>query len=252
MWRLLESRSQTVLEDVPALAPGEAHVWFASATAPAHTTAALVGLLGTDERARAESFHREVDRERYVASRGALRILLSRYAGVAPAALTFAYTEFGKPEIPAGAPGAEIAFNVSHSGEKVLLAFDLGPAVGIDIEAHRPDVDVLELARMVFADAERARLADARLELRGTLFYRTWARKEAVLKGCGTGLSGEPKRIVVLGERESADGLVVVDAGADFGKWGVRDIDAGEGYSAAVALPGNDRRSQCFALDWTG
>jgi len=234
------------------LAPGEAHVWSASATAPAQTTAALVGLLHTDERTRAERFHRDVDRERYIVSRGALRILLSRYMGIPPAALAFAYAAFGKPEIAAGTPGAGIAFNVSHSGEKVLLAFDLGPAVGIDIEAHRSDVDVLELSRMVFADAERARLADAHPEIRRTLFYRTWARKEAVLKGCGTGLSGEPKCIVVLGERETADGLVGVDAGARFGIWGVRDIDAGEGFSAAVALPGNDWRARSFVLDWTG
>lgn len=252
MWRMLESRSRAVLQDVPALAAGEVHVWHASVCAPSSTMAALHALLAPDERVRAARFHRAVDRDRYAVTRSALRILLSGYARVAAAALTFACTEFGKPQIPAGDPGDGVAFNVSHSGDKAVLAFSRGPAVGIDIEAHRPDVDVLELSRMVFADAERALLAAAAPEYRHALFYRAWARKEAVLKGCGTGLSSEPKRIVVLDGGDTVGGVVAIDAGARFGAWGVCDVDAGDGYSASVAAPGTDWQPRCFDLLWAG
>src|SRR5512139_3786777 len=161
MWRLRELYGGTLLKEIPALPPGDVHVWHVSVPAPPGAAAVMHELLGADERARAARFHRAIDRDRYTVARGALRILLADYAGAAPASLAFATTEFGKPEIPTGKPGEGIAFNVSHSGARALLAFGRVSAVGVDVEAHRADIDVLQLSRMVFADPERAVLAAA-------------------------------------------------------------------------------------------
>jgi 4'-phosphopantetheinyl transferase len=50
---------------------------------------------------------------------------------------------------------------------------------------------------------------------------RRWVRKEAYLKGLGTGLGIEP---------------ATVDLSADPPGWRVRDVDAPDGYVAAVAV----------------
>ena len=54
----------------------EVHVWEASLTRSASELAALWALLAPDERERAERFAFERDRDRYIAGRGLLRLLL--------------------------------------------------------------------------------------------------------------------------------------------------------------------------------
>ncbi|MCB2215441.1 4'-phosphopantetheinyl transferase family protein [Desulfofustis glycolicus] len=123
------------------------------------------------------------DRQRSLLGRMLLRRALSLpYGGAGRFTLqTICQTERGRPLIPGGPD-----FNLSHSGETVVLAVCSRGQVGIDIEAIRP-IDVEQFQHIV------PELADAREETGGSgdlrSFYDYWTRKEAVVKGCGLGLA---------------------------------------------------------------
>ena len=130
--------------------------------------------LSPDEQARAERFRFARDRQRYIACRSALRLLLSEALGSAPEALVFTYGPQGKPQC------SELAFNVSHSSSLALIA--LG-AEGVDIEKLRTDFDPHELGRRVFTESELGLLRTH------DDFFAIWTRKEAVIKAEGGGFS---------------------------------------------------------------
>src|SRR4051812_30916713 len=79
------------------LGPKEVHIWAASLEAPASTLAHFAATLRPDERERAARFHFERHRNRFIAGRGLLRAILSRYLRVEPATLDFSYGSNGKP-----------------------------------------------------------------------------------------------------------------------------------------------------------
>lgn len=144
-------------------------------------------LLSEDERDRADRFHFERDRRRFVAARSILRRSLARYLDAEPAELVFAYGEHGKPSLP----GSDLSFNVSHSGRLALFAFASGFEIGVDVEllAHaRPDNDEQVAARFFSAREVEALRAYPESE-RDRGFLRCWTRKEAFVKAHGDGLS---------------------------------------------------------------
>jgi len=90
-------------------------------------------------------------------------------------------TPQGRPFIPGG-----LDFNLSHSGETVVLAVCTQGQVGVDIEQIRPiDYEHLRPLVMELTNAGRESKGDDDLRL----FYECWTRKEAVAKGCGLGLA---------------------------------------------------------------
>ncbi len=90
-------------------------------------------------------------------------------------------TPAGRPFIPGG-----LDFNLSHSGETVVLAMCTQGRVGVDIEQIRPiDYESLRPLFRELANAANGAEGDDGLQL----FYQCWTRKEAVAKACGLGLA---------------------------------------------------------------
>jgi 4'-phosphopantetheinyl transferase len=190
------------------LRPGEAHVWrirLDDVETPPPTT---------EEIARAERFHSPELARRYLRAHGALRDilngLLSRSQGApregtAGPELQFASGANGKPWLPS-APG--LKFNLSRSHGMALVAVALEADIGVDVEGHRPLPEYAAIAERFFPPG-----APAPEDERD--FFRHWTRIEAMLKARGVGLYG---------------------MGAPLeGEWTVAEIDAGEGFAAAVA-----------------
>ncbi|HEY9646598.1 MAG TPA: 4'-phosphopantetheinyl transferase, partial [Chroococcidiopsis sp.] len=122
------------------------HVWMACLERSPADQTMLYGLLSADEQERAARFYFELDRQRFIASRGLLRQILGRYLDCDPQAIAFSYAERGKPLLmgdfggdPSGdkAPCA-VQFNLSHSGAIALYAIGQDRRIGIDIEQIRP------------------------------------------------------------------------------------------------------------------
>jgi len=212
----------------------------------------LVGSLGPDEARHAASLDHDRIRDRYVVCRAALRRILAARLDRAPAELRFEYGENGKPALA----GAELAFNLSHSGDLALIGVAASGAVGVDLEridAERP-ADVELLARRVLTEAERAALGRAPDETaRRQWFHRCWTAKEATAKAFGTGLKLALQRLEVTPAGD--DRATVAVAPADGGRGGeplpdgarpveVRWSSPADGYLAALAGGGawNERR----------
>lgn len=188
--------------------PDEVHVWRADLSEEID-----IQVLAADEKERAERFRLAEDRNRF-ATRAILRNILGQYSHVPPQSLHFQYTEFGKPFL---APPA-IRFNVSHSGDRALLAFSTAHDVGIDIEHLRIERNILQLARAELTPPQYREFLGPSPSAQKDSFYRKWTRNEAAGKALGVGVS--------------------VSAG-DFGdasEWTLCDLEVGEGYAAAVAV----------------
>ena len=135
---------------------------------------------------RLESYRSRAAAERYVVTRSLVRTVLGAHTGVAPRDLRVRLTPTGKPE----AEG--VHFNVTHSGEVVLLAVSDERPVGVDVERRREVARVQALIDRWLTPDERTEL-DA-IRRRGLddsdAFLRVWSLKEARLKALGVGISG--------------------------------------------------------------
>lgn len=156
------------------------HAWQA-ATPPE-------ALLSHAELGRAERFASAPLRSRYAIGRAHLRTVLGGYLGVEPARLRLAVEEGGKPCVEGLRTPRQLHFNLSHSGDWLLVAAAWNRRVGADVETERSRTQFLDIARRFFHPAEvEALLASADSE-RFSRFLRCWTLKEAHAKALGIGL----------------------------------------------------------------
>lgn len=187
-----------------------------------------VDVLDDGEKERAASFVREADRRCYVTAHVALRAMLGACLGVDPAEVRI----HREPCVSCGGPHGRPAtadgpvhFSLSHSGSVALIACAAVP-VGVDVEAvPRPGV-VREVARELHP-RETAELAAMPEAGRPAAFARAWARKEAYLKGLGTGLA-RGLSLDYVGTGPAAENHPP--------GWLVGDVAAPDGFAAAVAV----------------
>ena len=165
--------------------PQEVHVWQWDLDVCSGDVDQYWEMLSAQERERADKFRFERHRRRFVAGRGELRRLLSRYLGLSPREVALAYGSDGKPFCTSQPPGWRICFNLSHSENAAALAISSGFEVGIDVEQLRPIEESMPLD--VFSTRERAEFTALPDTERQNVFFESWARKEACLKALGTG-----------------------------------------------------------------
>lgn len=184
--------------ELSAIAPGIGLWWCNLQRTPAEIPA-IASLLSAAELARAAGFGTDVLRHRWMAGRGALRVVLGRVLGVDAAAVALVRGVRGRPELADGA--ARIDFNVSHTRGVALIAVarDLpGRArIGVDIEHRDREVGADRLARKFLTPRERATLADLAPDRRRQHFLRYWTCKEAMSKATGDGVIAPFRRLDV-------------------------------------------------------
>ena len=184
-----------------AIAFGHAGIrlWLATLARTSAEIDEATGWLSGAERARAERFGTDALRERWIAGRTTLRLLLGNVLGIPPAAVEIRRGIRGRPEL--ADPQAGIDFNVSHTGDAALvgIARGLSPRtrIGVDIERRDREVGVDRLARKFLTANERATLANLDLRGRRERFLRYWTCKEAMSKATGDGLIAPFGRVEV-------------------------------------------------------
>ncbi|MFF8593289.1 4'-phosphopantetheinyl transferase family protein [Streptomyces sp. NPDC015220] len=213
----------------PPARPRTPSVWVADAGREGHRATRLARTVLDDaELERAAAFRDEEARLAYVLAHVALRQLVAAAVGREPRALRLERDPcpgcggpHGRPSVTGGA----VHFSLSHSGPMVLLALSSTP-VGADIERLPGPRTVADVTRMLHPReaAELRALDDTDSPL---AFARVWTRKEAYLKGLGTGLSDDLSRDY-LGTGEHP-------APAPEG-WSVTDVAAPDGFAAALAV----------------
>lgn len=178
----------------------ELHVWVAVANDLA-ASGASEEMLDGEERERAQRFRFAADRRRFVVAHGLARRVLASYLGTSARRLRFARAAHGKPYL-ADVPENVLGFNLSHSGELVLLAVRRG-SVGVDVQRTIAGVDCA-----------------------------AWARVEAQLKAAGGGLLGAMPANAAIAVRDLDVGPGYAAAvAAEGGAWQLRRF---EGAPAAT------------------
>jgi 4'-phosphopantetheinyl transferase len=172
-----------------SLSSGVVHVWRASLAQPAQLQAAFLRTLNQDERTRADRFHFEQHRRRFVLARGFLRALLARYLQTEPEQVLFAYGPYGKPSLAEPQSANCLQFNASHSHELAVYAVGQGHEIGVDVEYVNTDFAGEDIARHFFSAYEVQTLMSLPESERPAAFFRCWTRKEAYIKAIGSGLS---------------------------------------------------------------
>ncbi|MFI8827789.1 4'-phosphopantetheinyl transferase family protein [Streptomyces sp. NPDC053431] len=236
----------------------QADVWLLDLDeTPAADVAALLAasvrdtsVLDARERERAAAFVRAEDRALYTVAHVALRTVLGELLGVRPEDLTFTREPCPCCEAPHGRPALAVTpvpplhFSLSHTRGRILIATAPVP-VGADVE-RRPEPAAVRDLLSVLHPGERAEIEAAGTEATGiepagdgearaAAFGRIWARKEAYLKGLGTGLGRAPHLDYVGGEAvgraEGASSANRHPAG-----WALFDLPCGPAHHGAVAL----------------
>jgi 4'-phosphopantetheinyl transferase len=113
--------------------------------------------------------------------------------------------------------------------------------VGIDVEHIERRVDIDQLARSVFSDAERTALARLAEERRRLRFFELWTLKEAYIKAVGKGLA-LPLQAITLELDSVRAPRITFDARLEDSSdaWWLEARRLGEAHMLAVAFKRGD------------
>jgi 4'-phosphopantetheinyl transferase len=168
------------------LKPNQIQIWLVNLEAILSNKSSeierMLSFLSSAEIQRAQAFQSSDRYQKYIFTRGILRILLGEYLGIEPQKLEIQSGIKGKPFL-----SSFIHFNLSHSHDLALLAFSLDGEIGIDLEYLRTR-NVARLAKRIM-NPEEQRIFDylsPAQQLR--IFYQFWTKKEAAIKLNGTGI----------------------------------------------------------------
>ena len=229
--------------EVAPLGPDEVHVRIASLDRPQSDMKYFENILAEDEINRASHFHFQRDRERFIAGRGLLRVILSFYVGMPANEIIFTYGSHGKPGLKRQDGQPAIEFNLAHSAGTAIYALTRDRPVGVDIESSQPDFPVEEVAKDFFSPSELTALQALPSTSRTEAFFKCWTRKEAFVKALGDGLSCPLRDFdVSLTPGKPAKLLNVGWAPEETSCWCIEDINAVAGCAAAVVFSGSPRR----------
>ncbi|MFF3916361.1 4'-phosphopantetheinyl transferase family protein [Streptomyces sp. NPDC001852] len=188
------------------------------------------------ERRRAARFVRATDRVLYTTAHVALRRLLAERLGTAPELVRLGRDACPGCGGPHGRPVVldapfPLHFSLSHTDGLVLVGLAAVP-LGVDAQVLAGDSRVAA-CMPAFHPEEQAELARLDPPARRAAFTLLWARKEAHLKGVGTGLLRTQ-----LAEHYHGSGGPAAPAGP--AGWTVLDVPCGPRHRAAVALRRTD------------
>jgi 4'-phosphopantetheinyl transferase len=222
------------------LAENDIHIWLVSEDNPPLPLKELGEILSNDEQERANRFHFERDKNRYIVGRGILRTLIGKYyLDIEPKRLEFCTASKGKPALKDTFGRRRLKFNQADSNGMALYAISQTHEIGIDIECIRDISSVQEIVEGSFSKYEIAAFKALPADEKQRAFFNCWTRKEAFIKAIGQGLyfsldqfdvaftPGEtPKILSIRGDR------------AEAAKWSLFDLKPLHGYSAALAYKG--------------
>ncbi len=211
-----------------------------------------LALLDASEQHRAESFHFERDRQRFVASHAALRLILGQVLSVQPQDIAYTLQPGGKPQLRGLQPCSLIQFNMSHSGDWALIAASCEApqiSLGVDLEAFdpgsKPPFDVIPS----FSPGEQHALKDLDGPELATAFYRCWTRKEALVKALGTGI-GDGLALFTVSVGEAAKLIDSKHPALEPTQWVMTSLDYAGAYVGALAVKGGNGLPP-LTCEWT-
>ncbi len=144
-------------------------------------------LLSDEELTVVDKCRRVGERRSRLLGRALLRTVLTRYTGISPTLLQFSRSEFGKPAL--ADPELGVAFNLSHTDDKVVCAFSRECNLGVDIEHIRYRKELLNIMDGYMSIAEKCRITGEPWPKQQKVFFDHWVLKESFVKATGDGLT---------------------------------------------------------------
>jgi len=183
-------------------------------------------ILIQDEQLKASRFLHGKDRASFLVRRTALRILLNRYTDIPASEIEFIAGKNKKPELRSDSN--KIRFNVSHSGELILIAIS-GTEIGVDIERIESGFNYSDILKHAFNEQEINRIEEATDSRE--VFFKLWTRKEALCKASSKGLDDELKEIPCLdGWHQINEELIGLK-----GNWQLKSFNVSNEYMGSIA-----------------
>jgi 4'-phosphopantetheinyl transferase len=193
----------------------------------------LIAELNEAERGRLAAYARDEDKSRFLVGATIVRRVLAGKLDLSPAEVVVDRTcpDCGRQHGKVVADGMQVS--VSHSGDRIVVAFHPSAALGVDVELINPAIDTASLATVSLSDLEADELAAFPPDARARAFTQYWTRKEAVVKATGDGIGADLRKVIVSAPDQPA--ALREWAGYD-GPVRLVDLPAGVEYAAALAM----------------
>ena len=205
-------------------------IWHGKVNAEDAHYPAYWRILDADEQAHAGKLSNPLLHKRYVEIHGRLRNLLALTLNQPPEQLRIKKAEHGKPYL---VDYPELAFNLSHTADRVVIAVAWDCRLGVDVEICKPRLNLSGLVEKCFAEEEAAFWQQLPESQKTQAFYSFWTRKEAFVKATGHGIVLGLNNCVINPENPS-EFLRVPDSCGQAAAWHSLDVDLGEGICSAV------------------
>jgi 4'-phosphopantetheinyl transferase len=214
---------------------GVVHVWTIPLNARLGETTRFAAILSEAEARRASRFRFADDRNRFIVSHAAVRVILGGYLETRPPDVPLCRDTTGKPRLDADRNGVRLHFSLSHSRQLAVLALARSE-IGVDIESEHASVDCDGLVRRYFSPMESEAYFALPPEVRRRAFFGAWTAKEAYLKGCGDGLARRLDSFSVTMVPNDPPRLLAAPSWPDDVKrWRLARLRVCRGYAGAVA-----------------
>jgi len=216
----------------------EVHVWRINISQNLKYLEQFEALLTPEETLRAGRYKQQKDTFRFIVSRGVQRIILGQYLDTPPARLQFVLGDNKKPHL-VGIDGNKVHYNLSHSGDWIVLAIALLP-VGADVEFVDPIFPFQDILEDNFSRAEADYVGTS-----PERFFTLWTRKEAILKATGQGLGDHLKITPALdGEHILESSLIGTNK-----NWLLHGFNIAPGYIGTVVCEDTGQQLNFFDVD---
>ena len=212
------------------------HLWGVNMDKVSADLEKLRKTLPEDEKAKASRFRALSDRNDYIAGRGVLRDILSRYGGRAPREWEFCLGPDGKPGLVPQGNNLGLHFNASRSHRLGLYAVTRAGEVGIDVQRIKPCEGFEGIANRFFSTPEIQALRAYPVALQLNAFLGYWTRKEAYAKALGAGPWLDWTTFDV--SHVTTTGAQCIDSKR--ARWSICPFVPAPGYVASLAYQGDD------------
>lgn len=204
-------------------------------------------LLEAAEQQRVDRFSSANERNRQINLRADLRQILANYLEIPAVQLKLSRTELDKPILTPHCYSLDLRFNLSHSGDRAILAIALGYDIGVDLEQLSKQRMVLPLARRYFCEPLVTAIAQHSGKERQQLFLRAWTQYEAYKKAQGVGLrGGDPKLSLRLEPYPANQFRPLFDHSP---RWLTAALQLSEEWIAAVVIDSGGDRQRWRIID---
>jgi 4'-phosphopantetheinyl transferase len=187
-------------------------------------------ILDAAEQAHAGKLKNRLLHKRYVEIHGRLRGVLAKTLDLPPVKIAIKKTARGKPHL---VDYPELAFNLSHSADKFIIALGWNCQLGVDIEICKPRINLAELVAKCFAEEEAFYWCKLPEEQKNREFYRFWTRKEAFVKATGHGIALGLNQCVINPEQPT-EFLSVPEQCGPASAWHALDINLEKAVCSAL------------------